>query len=352
MKSERFLIVKIAALGDIALTSVLLSRIRSEYPQAHVTWLCGEAAAPMVRLFPVDEVLTINESDVLRGGMTKRVPELMRLWAQLAGRRFDRVLLVHADPRYRVLTMTLAGTPVSMLRHGVIPMPGRFQGDEYARLLDDAPSRGPIVTRYPYANLRDLLPATSPSPSPARARPRVAIVPGGARNVLRDDALRRWPVQNYVALAARLIADGNEVVLIGDARDGALRPHFAHLPCVDRFGTSLLELLADLRDVDVVVSHDTGPMQFARLVRTPIVGLFGPTNPRQTVGEADDVDVLWGGAELACRPCYDGRNYADCADNVCIQGVTVGTVLERVSARLARLVRPAVPVSPSLQRSD
>jgi heptosyltransferase II len=344
VKPERFLIIKIAALGDVALTSVLLSRIRAERPSAHVTWLCGEAAAPMVRLFPVDEVLTINEREVLRGSVAQRVPALVALWARLAGRRFDRAFLVHADPRYRVLTMPLAGTPVSMLRHGLIPLPGRFQGDEYARLLDREPSRGPIVERYPYADLRDQLP---PAP-PARERPRVAIVPGGARNVLRDDALRRWPVPSYVALTERLIASAYDVVLIGDERDGALRPHFAHLPCVDRFGTSLLELLTDLRDADVVVSHDTGPMQFARLVRTPVVGLFGPTNPRHTVGESDDVDALWGGADLACRPCYDGRNYADCANNICIQAVPVDAVLERVRARLATR---AAPLSPSLQRS-
>lgn len=345
MGPERFLIVRIAALGDIALTSVLLSRIRAEHPSAVVTWLGGEAAAPMVRLFPVDEILTVNEVDLLRGGVVARGMALMRVWRLLAGRRFSRALLVHADRRYRLLTLSLRRTPVSTLEHGVNPLPGRFRGDEYARLMDDAPSRGPIATRFPFVDVRSRL---TTARTHSGLRPRVAIVPGGARNVLRDDALRRWPVQKYRELAERLVAANCDVVLIGDARDGALRPHFAHIPCVDRFGTPLLDLLTDLRDADVVVTHDTGPMQFARLVRTPVVGLFGPTDPRQTVGEAEDVDALWGGAQLACRPCYDGRNYAACNNNLCIQDVTVDAVLDRVSARLAT---SAGPLFPSLQRS-
>jgi heptosyltransferase II len=333
VSTERYLIVKIAALGDIAHTSVLLSRIRAERPGAHVAWLCGEAAAPIVRLFPVDEILTVNEVDLLRGGLAARSGAVLQVWRELAGRRFDRALLVHADRRYRILTLSLRNTPVAALEHGTNPIPGRFRGDECARLLDEGPSHGPITKRYPYIDIRDRIVTASRRDAGHR---RVAIVPGGSRNVLRDDALRRWPIESYRHLAERLIAAGCEVVLLGDERDATLRPHFAHLECTDRFGTPLLELLADLRDVDVLVAHDTGPLQLARLVRTPVVGLFGPTDPRQTVGEAEDVDILWGGSRLACRPCYDGRNYAACNNNLCIQDVTVEAVLARVSTRIAR----------------
>jgi heptosyltransferase II len=340
--SERILIVRIAALGDIALTSVLLSRIRAERPGAHVTWLCGEAGAPMVRLFDVDEVLTVDESALLRGTPGRRAVVLGPLWVQLIRRGFDRILLVHADRRYRLVILPLAGTPVTALEHGVNPRPGRFRGAEYARLLDhDQTARGPVEMRYGYADIRPRVPGDRRT----AGRPLVALVPGGAHNVLRDDALRRWPVQHYRALAERLIAAGCDVLLLGDTRDAATRPHFAHLPCIDRFGTPLLELLADLRDADVLVTHDTGPLQLARLVRTPVVGLFGPTDPHETVGTGSDVDALRGGAHLACRPCYDGRNYAVCNDNVCIQDVSVDSVLDRAGARIAMARREPLPLT-------
>jgi heptosyltransferase-2 len=165
----------------------------------------------------------------------------------------------------------------------------------------------------------------------------VAIVPGGTRNVLREEALRRWPVENYRELARRLLAAGHEVVLIGDSADVVMRPYFEDMKVTDCIGAcSLPETLAVLRDADVVVSHDTGPLHFARLVRTPAVALFGPTEPRNMVGEDDDIDVLWGGASLPCRPCYDGRNYAACSNNLCMKDIGVDVVMQAVEARLAK----------------
>jgi heptosyltransferase II len=37
--------------------------------------------------------------------------------------------------------------------------------------------------------------------------------------------------------------------------------------------------------------------------------------------------VLWGGEDLACRPCYDGREFAACADNRCMKGISPAQVL-------------------------
>jgi heptosyltransferase-2 len=337
--TPRFLIIKLVALGDVVVTTALLNRIRAESPQAHVTWLVGEGGAPLVELFPgVHEVITVDESRLLRGSILQRVRAIAGVWRRLLGRRFDRAFLVHADRRYRILTWSLMNTPVAALRHGANPVANRFRGDEYARLFDDASSRGPIVTRYPLADVRGNLPRAIAATEAARCT--VVLVPGGARNILRDDALRRWPVENYRELARRLLAAGHAVTLIGDAADGRLRKAFEGLPVTDLMGASnLVETLCTLRDADLVVSHDTGPLHFARLVRTPAVALFGPTDPRQMVGPEDGIDVCWGGEQLACRPCYDGRNYAACSNNLCMQDVTVGRVMNAVAARLAGVTR-------------
>ena len=47
------------------------------------------------------------------------------------------------------------------------------------------------------------------------------------------------------------------------------------------------------------------------------------------------VQMLWGGADLACRPCYDGRDYAPCASNLCIQSITVREAHDAVRDLLA-----------------
>ena len=48
--------------------------------------------------------------------------------------------------------------------------------------------------------------------------------------------------------------------------------------------------------------------------------------------------ALWGGEGFACRPCYDGRDYAPCPHNGCVEQVTPEMVLGEVE-RLLRCVR-------------
>lgn len=338
MHTPAFLIVRLAAIGDVVLTTPLLGRIRAEHPDAHVTWMCGSRVSALVRLLPgVDEIIEVDEHALLRGNAFARAAAMGRAWRQLAGRSFDRVLLLHPDPRYRVLLWPVGRSRIHVLEHPpgrrTNPVPGRFRGDEAARLLDGNASCGPIVRQWALADLRDRVPASAAG---RRSRPRVVLVPGGARNVLREDALRRWPVESYTVLARRLVDAGIEVVLVGDAADREQGSRFVGIGVQDRIGaTSLPELLGVMRDADVIVSHDTGPMHLARLVRTPLVALFGPTDPAQFIGDDPLVTVLWGGRDLACRPCYDGRSFADCSDNICISRVPVDHVLEAVKGRLA-----------------
>jgi heptosyltransferase-2 len=162
-------------------------------------------------------------------------------------------------------------------------------------------------------------------------------VPGGARNVLRESPHRRWPVGAYRAVAERLAGAGLRVALVGDANDRWVLEHFAGLEIVDLLGTlALRDTLRVLRDAAIVLSHDTGPMHLARLVRAPLVALFGPTTPSEFMLEDERTTVLWGGRHLACRPCYDGRDFAECGDNVCMQSIRVDDAWAAVERLIAR----------------
>ena len=154
----------------------------------------------------------------------------------------------------------------------------------------------------------------------------------------RDDPLRRWPLPSYGALARALVAQGCTVVLVGAQGDRIVLPEFADLAVIDLMGrTTLAELAAVFRVADVVVTHDSLALHMAGLVRTGLVALFGPTMPMEKVptlsGGPDftaRVRVLWGGEGLACRPCYDGRNFHDCKENKCMGEISVERVLAAV----------------------
>jgi heptosyltransferase-2 len=287
---------------------------------------------------------------------------MVSLWRRLSRYRFTEVLIAHADRRFALIALGCRGARVAMLSRAISertnPIQGRFYGDEYARLLDATKTMGPVTMRHDIADVRAMLWADGPPSEAPRRRPLVVLAPGGARNVLRDAPVRRWPVDRYALVARTLIERGCEVALAGDDGDRWVLDAFAGVAVRDVVGrASLEETLRLLAAASLVVSHDTGPMHLARAVRAPLIALFGPTMPRQMLGTTPSTVVtLWGGDKLPCRPCYNGRDFADCRDNLCMQDISAQLVIDHALRLLERsspiVARPRVVDAPVVFRSN
>ena len=342
VRARRLLVIKFGAIGDVVMAiPAAYARHMEGY---FVDWVCSEAIAPILRLYPWIYVIEVNEPKLLRGTVSERVQGVGALWRALRQRveeagAYDLIATLYYDRRYRLLTLPLrARCKVSLSRkdRDFMLLPGRHHTDEYDRILSGRPDgERPL----PLAPVRaGSLPAPGRAANPAL--PRVVIVPAGARNVLRDDALRRWPTGHYVALAAALLAEGFEVVLAGGPEDAWATPLFRELGQAagpERFGNligqlSLLETVALLDSAAVTVTHDTGPLHLAGITSTAIVTLFGPTDPHGRLPRRESALAIWGGEDFACRPCYDGRDYAPCLHNGCLAQITPSAVLGEVRA--------------------
>ena len=367
---RRLLLVKLGAIGDVVMAIPGAAAMHAA--GYTVDWVAGSAVAPVLALYPWIHVISVAEGTLLRGTRNDRIRATLGLWRTLRRRvalhgPYDLCATLYYDRRYRFLTLPIRARRNVQLSEGDRAfrlLPGRHHTDEYARILTGrtdgetpaqlAPVPPPFLPPSP-------LPSLPSSPLPASTRPRVVLVPAGARNALRDDALRRWPVENYVAVAARLLAEGCEVVLAGGPEDRWASPHFASLAAglaagsgqfLDLTGTlSLVETLSLLDAAAVTVTHDTGPLHLAGITSTGIVTIFGPTDPRGRLPQRENCIALWGGEGFACRPCYDGRDYAPCGNNGCIQQVTPEMVLAEIAALLearreGRRQPPAIRVPP------
>jgi heptosyltransferase-2 len=334
------LIVKLAAIGDVVMALPMVTALHAQDPATRITWLCGSTVAPLVqRVEGIDECVVVDDVAVLSGNRSRKAQAVMAGWSTLRGRRFDLVITAHSDPRYRMLGARVRAAERRWLgERGERPrlVPGRYYGDEYVRLVTGIDNQSAIRFTPPHVR-------TTPDPAVAQriaafpGRRLIALAPGGARNPARDNPLRRWPVQNYAALARELVAAGDVVLLTGTAEDEWIRAAFAGIDVIDLIGATTLPGLAALYAAcAAVVTHDSGPLHIARLVDAPVVALFGPTMPTTILRESPRAIALWPGVALPCAPCYDGQNFAACPSNRCLQLLTPETVAASVTALVRR----------------
>ncbi len=96
---------------------------------------------------------------------------------------------------------------------------------------------------------------------------------------------------------------------------------------VGRDGPDLLP--AVLTEIAVLVSGDTGVAHLAAALGTPVVALFGPTDPALTAPLGGVAVVRH---PVPCAPCF----YRACPiDHPCMRGILAETVGEEMDALLA-----------------
>jgi lipopolysaccharide heptosyltransferase II len=385
---RRILVVTLADLGDALLTTPALQELRQTHPAAYITVLTTPTGrAALERLMAIDEIIVFDKhrfNDPRALLQPANLRDALHLWRQLRGGYDSCVILHHLTTRFGTLKYAaLALTSGAPRRYGLDNGRGWFLTDrvrddgfgarhqaEYwlavVRLLgerDDLPPPLPLfaMTHEAAARADDLRESWETGPT-------IAIHPGSGAFA----PARRWMPPRWAALADALIEDGYNVVLIGGAEEADLRRSvlaaMTHANQVIDLGgrTSLGELAGVLRRCTLMIGNDSGLTHLAASVGTPVVGVFGPTDPRAwgpyggdswTVHESfpNGVEILHSGAHralkaaIACSPCiYRGHNLGTpqgCPDRTCLQRISVDQVLLVVRQRLTELHQPCASMT-------
>jgi heptosyltransferase-3 len=138
-------------------------------------------------------------------------------------------------------------------------------------------------------------------PASAGADRQLVLLHPGARYWFKA-----WPAERFADLADRLADMGCRVIIGGGPEDGtvaeAIRRQARSSLIVVTGRLSLLPFVALLKRCALFIGNDTGAMHMAAAVGTPIVALFGPSNPSEWGPLSEHADVLYKG--LDCRPCF------------------------------------------------
>lgn len=315
--------VKIGAIGDFCM-AVPAMRICSEECSTLVVTgkLCRDLAR---RHVPKAVVADISERCITRSGVFQLPIAVVAVWRKLLAHKPTVAYVLHRNWMYIifVLPAVLFGCKIRVLsERGRSLVPGRNHRFEYLRFVGACRDDTFICASVRLVKDSLTLPV---------ARAQVVLCPGGARNTLREDSIRRWPLERYIELARRIIAKDIDVIIAGAESDRQFIEAFGELKVQLAIGGhDLPSFIEFLSCKDVLVTHDSGPLHLAGLAGCSIVAIFGPTNPSEKVPLASNVTALWKGPSLTCCPCYDGRTYAHCGHKMCLQEITVEMVEEAV----------------------
>ena len=134
-----------------------------------------------------------------------------------------------------------------------------------------------------------------------RLQPLVILQPGARY------WFKAWPTERFAELADRLTSQYGCHVLVGGSHQDIdvaqqIRQIAKSRPIIMAGRTTIKQFAAIAKKSALFVGSDSGAMHIASAVGTPVVALYGPSNPREWGPRGGPVEVLYKG--LDCRTCF------------------------------------------------
>jgi heptosyltransferase-1 len=344
----RILVVRLSALGDLVHTLPAIAALRRGFPDAEIDWLVDERFRELVDLVPVVD----NRFTLTRGGVGA-LSSLGRITRVLRRRQYD----VAIDFQGLVKSALVARLSRARRVFGFEPLLLREPAASW--LYTQSVTVGD-VTHVIEKNLAFVEPLVGESGTwefPIVDRPSDALIRTRSMLGLDDSGdfvllnpgtgwpSKSWGAIRYGELAKRLWGDHRlrSVVLWGPGEEalaqivaGASDGTATAAPI-----TGIADLIAHVRAAAVVVAGDTGPLHLAAAVGTPVVGIYGPSDPKRNGPWSVQDQVVLGGGSCQCRLARQRRSLRGvivrhCSQaRHCLDEIAVEDVLASVQRRLS-----------------
>jgi len=276
---QRLLVIRLSAFGDVIHTIPAVVALREALPETEIAWAVEPAYAELVETVARVKAIRVSlkrwsfariaaaRGDVRGFSTAIDFQGLIKsaLIARVSGAR----------DRYGFARDVIREKPASLFvnRRAAIDRSTHVVewNVELARTFVPAISRVPEVDFTPFAD--------DPSGELARFANRVVLLPGAGK------AGKQWPVERFAELAKRI---GNDALVVwGPGEEEPARAIGAEIAPP----TNFRELAFVLRHARLVIGADTGPLHLGAALGTPLIGLYGPTDPARNgpYGQLDRV---------------------------------------------------------------
>ncbi|XDF77784.1 glycosyltransferase family 9 protein [Aliivibrio fischeri] len=278
-------ILRLSAIGDVCNTIAAVQMIQKQWPETKITWITDKLEAHLIGDLPNINVVVFDKKLGWKG--------YTQLWKTLKNERFDALLHMQYALRASVATLGIK----AKYKLGF----DKERSNDFQTLFTNykVPSpQKPHVLDGLIAFVKELginttnptwdIPTSSEDNAWASSQlsdvnnKNLVIVPAASK------AYKNWNAQGYADVIHHAQSKGWTITLAGSPAQveidlAANIESFLNAPVKNLVGkSSLKEMLALLKQANLVIAPDTGPAHMANAVNTPIIGLYAHHNPDRT----------------------------------------------------------------------
>ncbi|WP_454901598.1 glycosyltransferase family 9 protein [Aggregatibacter sp.] len=277
-------ILRLSAIGDVCHALAAVQQIQRYWPSTHITWVIGKTEAQLFRHVSGVEFVVYDKKSGWRG--------LCQLWRQLKDRRFDALLNMQTAFRASILSLGIK----AKYRIGFGKQRAREGQWLFTHRKIQDPSNPHVLDGFmafvdylgvPCTEPQWDLPVAEEDLITARqyidpTRKNLLISPCSSKPE------KDWLVERYAEVANIAHQQNVNVILCSSPapRELAMIEQIQGLcdfaPTNAAGKLTLPQLAALIRQVDLVLSPDSGPAHIATTQSTPVIGLYAYHNPLRT----------------------------------------------------------------------
>jgi heptosyltransferase-1 len=374
-KTVNILIVKLSAIGDVIHTLPALAALRRRYPTSDITWVVEEAAADLLTSHPDLNRIIVSRrkrwlNEIRNGRVTTPLRELRAFIKALRSRPYDLVIDFHGLLKSAVI-VAISGGRRRLGYDSLQELSGLFYNEKITEEMGKhAVDRYLDFIRHLADGQREQADCLTAPPSftitigeserrhvEALINEHAAVLTAGdgcgenrnesggrrmpgrrfvAVNPVAFWETKLWEEEKFAELCDRIHRElGIEVILTGGAAGPLDRIRALMTTKAVNLGgrTTLRELACLYQQAALVITTDSGPMHLAAGVGTPVIALFGPTDPVRTGPYGAGHRVIR--HRLDCMPCFRRR----CETRNCMREIAVEEVFTATEEMLAEIGR-------------
>ena len=319
MNISKILVITLSNIGDVVLSTAVLDALNKLFPDAGITVMAGPKACSVVEdITSVEDIVVYNK----HAGMKEKIS----LALELSRRNFDLVV----DLRHTAFPLLIRSRYRTKLFRNRKKTEGMHAVARHLSHLTDigisVDGAGLLLgcSKKNEMFADDLFAETGFAEKDV-----VAIAPGAA------SPLKRWKSDGFRELAEYLSGNGYKILVAGSESDrDATSVVCRDSDFLDLTGkTSLGELASILKRVCLFITNDSGPMHLACAAGTPVLAIFGPTDPAVYGPYGKGHRIIT--SSIDCVPCREHHCYQN--NHACMQKldakVVIDTAMEMLGGR-------------------